>query len=786
MKSFISSIFTLMIFIFSTYAFAETFHVPVDYSTMKEAINIAQNGDVILVADGIYMGNGNKNLSFGGKAITLKSENGPDNCIIDCEGSGQGFYIHHGEGLDTIISGFTIMNGFHNIGGAIYCSNASPSIENCIIINNSAYFTGGIFLENSKTHVINCIVQNNSSNYMGGGITCYGSAESKIKDCKIIDNTAEYDGGGIYSDYSSHVNVVNCLIAGNSANDGGGISCSSLEIQNSIIKNNSAVYVGGGIVNNYKNATIRNCLLYHNTAKTGAGIVCRQSETIIINTTITQNTATQNTGGLYCAYKTNPLVINSILWMNQGGEIYAENNCEPTVTYSCIQGGFPGEGNIDDDPFLSEEYQLDESSPCINSGNNESVGLLFYDLAGNPRILELLVDMGAYETLYSGRILRVPENYLRIQNAINAAEDADTVWVNDGIYMGSGNKNIDFKGKQIRVQSKNGPEQCIIDCQGSGRGVYFHSGENGLTTLSGFTIRNGFHNVGGGIYCTSSSPIIANCHIINNSAYYSGGIHFEMSSSKLTNSIIRNNVSWYNGGGISCTYYSLATIINCEISDNSANYSGGGIYSDSISDLFIQGSHIQNNLSLQDGGGIHCGLAVIENTFINNNNAKYSGGGLDICYNDAIIRNCIIRKNQAGSGGGIYCKSSNPIITNCTVIENSSNYYGAGIKVGYNAMPEITNCIFRMNLPQEVNVSSNSNLVINYSNVQGLLELEYDGNNNIDADPIFTENFALQEFSPCINAGNNNAPELPLTDMDGKDRIFDDIVDIGAFEFNDD
>ncbi len=87
--------------------------------------------------------------------------------------------------------------------------------------------------------------------------------------------------------------------------------------------------------------------------------------------------------------------------------------------------------------------------------------------------------------------IRVPWNYPTIQQAIDAAQTGDTVLVSDGIYTGEGNKNLDFKGKKITVTSLNGPASTIIDCEGSGRAFYFHSGETPDSVLSRFTIRNG-------------------------------------------------------------------------------------------------------------------------------------------------------------------------------------------------------------------------------------------------------------------------------------------------------
>ena len=73
--------------------------------------------DTVLVADGIYTGDGNRNLDFGGKTINVKSENDPENCIIDCENipSAVGFRFQSGEGESAVVDGFTIQNGTQGI-----------------------------------------------------------------------------------------------------------------------------------------------------------------------------------------------------------------------------------------------------------------------------------------------------------------------------------------------------------------------------------------------------------------------------------------------------------------------------------------------------------------------------------------------------------------------------------------------------------------------------------------------------------------------------------------------
>src|SRR5262245_15208010 len=78
-------------------AAAATRSVPQQYSTIGAAIAAAHNGDRVIVADGVYSGQGNRDLDVAGKHIKIRSENGPANCIIDCESRGRAFYFHSGD-----------------------------------------------------------------------------------------------------------------------------------------------------------------------------------------------------------------------------------------------------------------------------------------------------------------------------------------------------------------------------------------------------------------------------------------------------------------------------------------------------------------------------------------------------------------------------------------------------------------------------------------------------------------------------------------------------------------
>ncbi len=168
--------------------------------TIQAGIDAAAAGDTVVVADGTYTGEGNRDLDFGGRGITLVSENGAENTIIDCEGTEidphRGFYFHSGETADTVLDGFTIQNGRmsgEDGGGGIHCINSGPTVTNCTILGNVGVFLGGgIYCRNGNPAITNCAFRNNSAEYHGGGLYCRES-NPVIRDCTFIANSAMKD-----------------------------------------------------------------------------------------------------------------------------------------------------------------------------------------------------------------------------------------------------------------------------------------------------------------------------------------------------------------------------------------------------------------------------------------------------------------------------------------------------------------------------------------------------------------------------------------------------------------
>ncbi len=354
-----------------------------DYPTIQEAINNANNGDIIVLQQGIYVGEGNRNLDFNAKAITIRGTdpNNPNmvnNTVIDCQGvSGsvhRGFYFHNGETNSSKVSGITIKNGYadgswpQTNGGGIYCSGGSPIIESCRILNNRAKHNGGgIYCYESYANIKNCIISSNSTIIVdGGGVYCY-KGKPEITGCIISNNTANDICGGLFSS-ENNILISRCNISGN--------HCKS---------------VGGGIfLNKCNNPQLYNCLITNNTCDDGpAAIFMQDVYPIIDHCTIAKNIGYPFLGAIWCGNSDGKpaIITNSIIWGNSGmfEGFVAVSFCSFTPTFVDSEGG---------------DFHLSPLSSCINGGDPCYVMSEYnVDYDGNPRILNNRVDIGAYEQL---------------------------------------------------------------------------------------------------------------------------------------------------------------------------------------------------------------------------------------------------------------------------------------------------------------------------------------------------------------------------------------------------
>jgi parallel beta-helix repeat protein/predicted outer membrane repeat protein len=641
----------------------------------------------------------------------------------------------------------------------MFNTSSSPTLTGCTFTGNSAGDDGGgMYNSSSSPTLTGCTFSGNSASGSGGGMFNYSSSSPTLTGCTFSGNSASGSGGGMLNNGSSPT-LTNCTFEGNSAAYGGGMynDLSSPSLTNVTFTGNTAGDGGlgdGGGMSNASNSQphLANVTFSGNTAtRWGGGMSNGNSSPTLTNVTFTENTAGDSGGGIY-NYNSSPALANCILWGDSPDEISGEMG---SVTYSDVEEGYTGIGNINADPLFvnaaSGDLHLGPGSPCIDAGTNATPDLPPLDFEGDPRILDgnddriPTVDMGVDEVwgppppVIFVDLDAVGTNsgtswdnaFTSLQPALTWAAEGVEIWVAEGIY-----KPTDGTDRTMSFQMKNGVaiyggfagtetelgqrdwvlhETILsgnIGDEGTGTDNSYHVFYHPLGTnldssavLDGFTITGGSadgaapHYAGGGMLNNGSSPTLTNCTFEGNSATYGGGMHNENSSPTLTNVTFTGNTAGDGGLG--------------------------------------------------DGGGM--------------NNASDS---------EPVLANVTFSGNTATRwGGGMSNGDSSPTLTNVTFSENTAGDSGGGI-YNYNSSPALVNCILWGDSSPEIqNVSSMP--AVGHSDIQG----GYTGTGNIDADPLFLDpvngDLHLRLGSPCIDAGLNPALNLPDTDFEGDPRILD-------------
>lgn len=740
--------------------------VPFPYLTIQAAIAAANDGDTIVVHPGTYTGIGNRDIDFGGKAVTVRSED-PDEdgivaaTIIDCQGTAQqphrAFIFKTNEDANSIVAGFTILNGYIRIdgagssdpatpgedgedsmGGAISCTGTSPIIRNCIINNCTAEGgAGGAGAPgqpgvpgdpgdpNDPNDDIDPIPPTeggpggNAGNGNGGGIFCDPNSGPTILNCQFnlcraLGGTGGEGGAGGTPADPNDPNAPGGQAGVSDANGWGGGICvasgSTATITDCIFADCNAVGGGegsgrgGGIYygKGYSGALTADMTAC--VAAFGGGIYCGPDSNLTISDCSISGGSSDNGAGIYC--DSGCLLTTNRCSLTEGSAksgagIYSAFACTLAITATEISNNA---ASTDGGGIYCEANATATLIDC-NISQNTSTG------SGGG----IFCDRGGSLTLRSCRV------------AGNSSGDG----VGGGIFAGNAEAE---PGETVVAISK--------------------SNINDNTAL-----------YGAGVCLLATVSAIDDCNIGTNGAEYGGGAFLYYSDVNITGCNINDNTAatktYCSGGGLYCLD-STARIKDCVMTGNDAQGFGGAVY--------------------LIGPNLPGGAAELTNCLITNNTAGLDGAGLSLNVDAApTISNCTLAGNIVsapdGSGGGVSCYDAFVEIINSILWSNSAAY-GREIAVGDPLEPN--------NPPAGVAVT--------YSDVRSGAAGAYVapgcaldwGGGNITGNPLFIDGYHLSQIeagdlanSPCVNAGSDLAEEF---DLDRYTTRSDSVPDTGIVD----
>jgi len=694
-------------------------------------------------------------------------------------------------------------------------------LDNCTLTGNSASRWGGGAY---NTGLTNCTLTGNISAGYGGG-----AYSGNLLNCLLMGNSATIAGGAV-----AYAKLTNCTLTANSAGQGGGSLSSTL--------NNCIIYYNNAPVSPNCDADTLNYSCTTPLPASGSGNIDAEPQLA----SASHISATSPCRGAGNAAYASGRDIDGEPWANPPSmgcdEFYAGAGTGSLAVsvgaaYTNVAAGF----SVDLIGFIegrvsSSRWEFGDGTVASNwpyaahawvAPGDYAVVLRAYNNS-NPGGVSatVLVHVVTQPVHYVSANSTVPVSpysswataAANIQDAVDAASVAGAlVLVSNGVYSAGGRVVYGALTNRVAVttplvlQCVNGPAETVIEgnpTRGDSavRCVYLANG----ATLSGFTLAAGAtrfsgdldqEQSGAGLWCASPSVVVSNCVLVGNLANAQGGGAY---SGTLVDCTLTGNSAYGGGGGTYC-----ATLNNCTLLTNSAldltlSSSGGGALSSSLYNCTLVGNSASKN-----GGG--ASASTLRNCTLMGNEASGNGGGVDSC---TLVR-CTLIDNSAYCGGG----ASSGTLNNCTITGNFVSFCGGGVfystlydcsltgnsaDIGAGAYGgTLNNCTLTGNSAFEQGGgawnSQLNNCIIYYNNApsasnyfSGFLSyccaipLAANGVSNITNAPSFINlaagNLYLQSNSPCINAGNN-AYSAGSSDLDGRQRIVNGTVDIGAYEF---
>jgi len=387
-----------------------------DHATIQAALDAAFSGDIVeLESGGVFRGEGNRDLDFEGKAVTLRTEGGArEIAVVDCEGTEadphRAIRFETFEGVGTVVDFVAFRNGYapaadlpdERYGGAILCaSGASPTIRNCAFSNNKALYGGAIFAEESAPLFQACTFESNLATAGGGALYSSGDFSGdtgvvRLIDCQFTSNIAQMSGGALMLANGGRPEIDGCIFMGNESALAGAVKCqteAAPTFDGCLFESNSATasdYPNGGAIHlhGYVDAAFYSCTFRENSADDAAGAVfCTDHSPATFSDCIFLLNVSATGGALSCWSSSEPTLAGCTFYANTcevtSAAIVCEAHSVPTIERTVVAFTSGGAAVLMDE--TSDTPEVTCTDLFGNDGGNW-VGALADELAENGNV----------------------------------------------------------------------------------------------------------------------------------------------------------------------------------------------------------------------------------------------------------------------------------------------------------------------------------------------------------------------------------------------------------------